>query len=247
MINEIEIVEQLPSSNNIIYLCRCYCGKLFKARKTRLVHGITKSCGCHMKKHLQEQNNKKALPKRYEDSLEHKFPHLMYEWDYVKNNISPSNIRAGSSKKVWWKCLKCQHEWMATVSSRTYNNTGCDKCVKSKSEKIISDYLRLRGIKFEAQKTFDGCRNKQPLRFDFYIPEFNLCIEYNGEQHYSGWRLKDKERSRLKLLETIINDCIKRNFCQQNGIDLIEIPYTEINNLELILSNIIRSFMEDYE
>lgn len=57
-------------------------------------------------------------------------------------------------------------------------------CNISKGEVEIENYLIMNNINYTSQKTFDGCSNKSLLRFDFYLPDHNTCIEYNGRQHY---------------------------------------------------------------
>ena len=55
-------------------------------------------------------------------------PSVASEWNYDKNEgLLPSDVMAGSNKKVWWKCRKCGNEWQAIVSSRSVGR-GCPKC-----------------------------------------------------------------------------------------------------------------------
>ena len=62
---------------------------------------------------------------------------LALDWNYEKNiDLSPEKIVPGSSKKVWWKCHSCGHEWKAMVASRN-NGVGCPKCGK---EKQLANY-----------------------------------------------------------------------------------------------------------
>ena len=69
----------------------------------------------------------KAILQGYND-LNTVFPSIAKEWHPTKNGeLSPQEILSGSSKKVWWKCQKCEHEWQATVSSRTHGH-GCPVC-----------------------------------------------------------------------------------------------------------------------
>jgi very-short-patch-repair endonuclease len=71
-----------------------------------------------------------------------------------------------------------------------------------------------------------NCRNKKPLPFDFYLPELNICIEYDGIQHYKTWKGKQADLYIVNLQKTKQHDLIKTNFCKDNGIRLIRIPYT---------------------
>ena len=62
---------------------------------------------------------------------------MVVEWDYEKNTILPTSIRAGSNKKVWWKCEK-GHEWQAVISSRN-SGVGCPYCAGRKVLKGFND------------------------------------------------------------------------------------------------------------
>jgi len=79
---------------------------------------------------------------------------------------------------------------------------------------------------------FDGCININKLPFDFYLPEKNICIEYDGEQHFRNI-FSDKS-----FKETKINDNIKDEFCIKNNIFLIRIPYFKFEEINNILINI---------
>ena len=64
-------------------------------------------------------------------------PDLLKEWDYKKNqNVDPSTLRIGSTKKVGWVCSLCGHNWSATVNNRARRNQGCPRCRKSKTGEI---------------------------------------------------------------------------------------------------------------
>jgi Zn finger protein HypA/HybF involved in hydrogenase expression len=107
----------------------------------------------------------------------------------------------------------------------------CPKCNSSKGEIEIRKYLKIYDIKFIEQKRFNECRNKKPLPFDFYLPNYNICIEYDGIQHYIPIRGD-------KFLQIVIkHDNIKNEFCKNKNIELIRIPYTE-NNIESIIKTI---------
>lgn len=99
---------------------------------------------------------------------------------------------------------------------------------KSKGERVIESVLIELNVDFDQQHIFYDCRSKnnRVLYFDFYLPDYNCCIEYDGEQHQRGWK-RD-----LKTLSTIQErDKIKDDYCATNHIRLIRIPYTELNNI----------------
>ena len=115
--------------------------------------------------------------------------------------------------------------------------TGCPKCHASKGELEIERILISRSIRFEQQKRFYDCRYKNPLPFDFYIPSLNICIEYNGEQHYKPVRFNGMHKRNAHTnyeLQTIKDD-IKKSYCTENGITLIVIPYWEFTSIESII------------
>jgi len=95
---------------------------------------------------------------------------------------------------------------------------------KSTGETIIESILNKYSIFYEREKTFDGCINKKKLRFDFYIPEKNICIEYNGIQHYQKVnRFGGEEKFNYQKY----NDSIKSNFCKENNINLLIISHRD--------------------
>ena len=109
---------------------------------------------------------------------------------------------------------------------------GCPTCFESRGEKSIRIFLENNNIGFEKEFIFEGCKNKLPLPFDYYLIDYNLCIEYDGEQHFKPNEFFGGEKSMDKLVK---NDTIKNQYCIDNNIDLIRIPYYEYNNIEKIL------------
>lgn len=131
------------------------------------------------------------------------------------------------------RCKKCNHIWNVTPYS-ILAGTGCPNCKKSKGEIKISEFLTSENITYVSQKTFNNCRDKLPLPFDFYLPDYNICIEYDGEQHFRSVEFFGGEE---KFEELKKHDNIKNNYCKENGIDLLRIPYYEYNNIENNISN----------
>ena len=113
-------------------------------------------------------------------------------------------------------------------------SNGCPKCKNSKGEIKVENYLKENNINYETQFRIKECRNKKPLPFDFYLPDFNILIEYDGELHYKPYRKVEKSLEKFK--RTQLHDNIKTQYCQKNNIKLLRIPYTEFNNIEEILS-----------
>lgn len=95
---------------------------------------------------------------------------------------------------------------------------GCPVCKESKGEKEIRIFLNKNNIKFESQKKFDGCKNKNHLPFDFYLSEYNICIEVNGRQHYESIDYFGGEKAFESLTK---RDNLKIKYCEDNNIPLI--------------------------
>lgn len=149
-----------------------------------------------------------------------------------------------STSKIEFECDK-GHRYISTYSVFR-QGCRCPKCKRSKGEEDIASVLEKFDIKFTEQYKFEDCRVINPLPFDFYIFEFNLCIEYDGLQHYEPvayWKKEDSDYKRLlaqkiaeeRLRETKRRDKIKTDYCKNNGINLIRIPYWEFDNIESII------------
>lgn len=151
----------------------------------------------------------------------------MFSQDYIENMISENNPEIefvdeykGNNKMYSLKCKKCGFIW----KERIHKILLCPNCNGHyKGEQVVNNYLFNNNINFKTQKIFKDCKDKRPLRFDFYLPDENLCIEYQGQQHYYPIKLfgGDEYFSNLQR-----HDQIKRDYCNNNGIKLLEIPYT---------------------
>jgi protein-arginine kinase activator protein McsA len=132
-------------------------------------------------------------------------------------------------------CKKCNKEFEQLPRSHIYGKSGCPYCKISHGERQILMLLKSLDIVYKQQHRFNNCRGKiKPLPFDFYLPKYNLCIEYDGKQH------SDKES--LYFNEEIIkNDNIKTEFCKNNNITLIRISYKDFLDLDKIIIDWLKS------
>lgn len=110
----------------------------------------------------------------------------------------------------------------------------CEFCKKiSKGESKIEKILKEKNVKYILQKTFDKCRGyKRPLPFDFYLPDYNTCIEFDGIQHFRPVEIFGGIE---RFNELIKNDTIKNEYCQENNIGLIRISYKEKTKIQHII------------
>jgi hypothetical protein len=161
-------------------------------------------------------------------------PELCKEWNYSKNKKKPENYLPNSNEKVWWKCKECGHKWKSTINNRN-NGTGCPQCNESKGEKRIKEYLDSNNIDYIWQKEFEGLLGlgNGLLSYDFYFMEYNILIEYQGLQHEKykpGFHKSEKDFEYQQE-----HDRRKKEYAQNNNINLLEIWYYDFNNIEEIL------------
>lgn len=139
----------------------------------------------------------------------------------INNNIEVVGTYINAHTSILHRCKIDGNEWYATPN-RILSGRGCPKCNESKGEKIIANWLDENNILYEPQKRFENCRSKKPLPFDFYLPHYNICIEYNGIQHYEPIDYFGGEE---RFKENVKRDKIKENYCSENNICLIKIAY----------------------
>lgn len=139
----------------------------------------------------------------------------------------------GTNRKVII-CCPSHGDFLMTPHAHL-TGQGCRKCRTSKGELLVRKLLTLKNLVFEEQKTFEGCVYKKKLRFDFYIPELNLCIEIQGIQHYKPNKLFHRKGNSLEQQQH--KDKIKREFCKSNGIRLLELNSSINSDLEEIFNS----------
>lgn len=153
-----------------------------------------------------------------------------YDYRYLKEDY----IR--SDKKVRIVCPD-HGIFLQDPSSHFKRKHGCKLCKKiSTGESIIKEFLNEKKVDFLMQKTFDDCVNLSKLSFDFYVPSLNLCIEFNGRQHYLPISVFGGQDQFIKQIK---NDRIKNEYCVKNNINLLTIRYNDdiINKLSKYLQS----------
>jgi hypothetical protein len=131
------------------------------------------------------------------------------------------------------------HGTFTQIANYHFYGQGCKKCKSSKGEYRISKYLQEEKIEYIFQHKFDDCINKETgrkLRFDFYLPTHNLCIEFDGGQHFKSVMFFGGDKAFYKRQEL---DEIKNRYCNENNIELFRIPYN-IKNLNNYLKTLFK-------
>lgn len=140
-------------------------------------------------------------------------------YDYSKVNYK------GMKSKVDIICKK--HGKFSQTPVSHLQGAGCPVCSNSKGELRIRNFLETNNIKFIEQYKFDDCINpitNNKLIFDFYLPELNTLIEYDGMQHFKPIKHFGGDKT---LNKQIINDLIKDQYCDYNTIKLIRWDYLD--------------------
>ena len=93
---------------------------------------------------------------------------------------------------------------------------------QNSSVRDVENILNQLNIYYKKEKTFDDLKYKSKLRFDYYLPKYNLCIEFNGAQHYEYVEYFHKDENEFN--EQKLKDYIKSDYCRSHDIHLIELP-----------------------
>lgn len=211
------VLEQLPKdpqlkSRCLRYKCKCECGNIIEVNGNSLRTGHTTSCGCSRKGKLI----KDLTGKRFGMLTVESFDHV----DQNRHSI--------------WKC-RCDCGNITYASSNSLNRhtvTSCGCKKMSSGEAKINDILQQMNVIYACQYKIEDCCYKEVLPFDFAIFNNNnqlIClIEYQGDIHFKstgGWNTEERLQLQRK------RDQIKRDYCEQHNIKLIEISYTDYDIL----------------
>lgn len=217
--------ERIKETNRTYFKCQCSCGKVSSVRMDGLLdkNNPILSCGCLQKEKASQQgvNNKEDLTGQVFGKL-----------TAIEYNKEQSEKR----KTACWVCqCECGNKIIAARASLKRGQKSCG-CLNSKGEYIIKQILDDCSIIYEQQKTFTDLVGKQhSLKFDFYLPNENICIEYQGEQHYFP---VDYFGGEEKFVIQQNYDKLKEKYCKEYNIKLINIPYWDYDkiNKEYILT-----------
>lgn len=219
---------------------RCKCGKVFersfdnfKRKKTTLCQSCSNKRPFPLEakkknsKHRQKQI--KDVLKVVEDEMKCKFINR-YTKKGTRSTIIVFECPIHGVQEAYW--------------TNIVKRKGCPLCNEhnkqtSKYMIKVEEWLNNNNIEFEKEFKFDGCRDKRKLPFDYFIPSKNICIEVDGRQHFekSYFGNVDEEKASERLEYIKRHDKIKNDFCRENGIKLIRIPYFEIDNINDLLKS----------
>ena len=224
-----------PSSGRgATVICKCCCGNYTLLKLQAFKDGTTKSCGCYNKKKHQElckELGKKKIFKNYSSPDLNTNPY----YDFIKSTeeITPMGVK--------WiiKCRECGKEYIEIPNqlisdNRRKGNNPCS-CWRKTSKGILKliDLFKKMNIQYNIEYTFPTClglKNK-PLKFDFYLPQQDILIEYDGEQHFEDKGMFGDKNHQQKFELQQKYDKIKNDWCLKNNKKLIRISYKDYNNI----------------
>ncbi len=167
----------------------------------------------------------KGCKKCYLDSKTYTIKQFIKKANKIHNNVYDYSLVDYKNSKTNVKIICMTHGIFTQIpNNHTSQKNGCPTCNNSKSEVIIENILIHENIKYIREYSFDECKNILKLPFDFYLPECNIIIEYDGKHHYE---IIEHWGGKQRLLETIYNDNIKNNFCHNKNITLFRITYKD--------------------
>jgi len=140
------------------------------------------------------------------------------KYDYSKT------IYINTRHKIIVTCPK-HGDFLQRASAHLNSKHGCPICKESQGEKKISNLLISHNINFKRQKVFEDLKYKKSLFFDFYLIDFNMCIEYDGLQHFEHVMYFGKDEKFFHELQ--IRDKLKNVYCLKNNIPLLRLSYKD--------------------
>ncbi len=149
----------------------------------------------------------------------------------INNKVRVCGIYTGAHNKIEVECVNCGNIWNPTAGA-LLSGYGCPECSSSRGEKRIRDFLEFHNILFDPQKKFNNLLGVggRKLSYDFYLIEFNILIEYQGQFHDGTAPQQTKEEFRIQKE----HDRRKALYAKNNNIKLIEIWYWDYDNIENI-------------
>ena len=197
-------------------------------------------CPIHGIQHMMLDNLKRGH-KCIQCSYSDRFNNVRLDKDFVEKSINSTNNNIWLNPNEYTNCIDrnlkikcgCGNIFITSfVNYYKHNINRCHYCSQKESvgELRIRKFLEENHIDFEQEKRFIDCKDKRILPFDFYLPLKNTCIEFDGQQHFQNIF------GDVAFENTKRHDKIKNDYCNNNGIRLIRIPYYDGNKIEDILS-----------
>lgn len=204
----------------------CACGNEFESRWSVFLSGKHQCNECSIKEMIKKTT---LSPSEYEEKVDR----------FTNGDFIVLGEYINCSTRVLIKHKKCGKTFYANPS-KFPKSAFCPECHMSKGEMRTALYLDAFNITYEREYSYFDCMNKEKdtlLRFDFYLEDYNILIEYDGLAHFQpvdfAGKGKEWAEKRFKIQQT--NDEIKNKYCIDNNIKLVRIKYFDFDNISNIL------------
>lgn len=238
--SEEEVLQKMHAVNPYIILLEPYKGKTKRVKMLCLKHNVISNktpkevlegkgcyyCGLEKLSELQKISEVDFI-----NRLHNKYPHILLKdgYDCITSDAS-------------FHCNICGSDWVDKADYVV--RRGCPICDSSSMEREIGKILTKHNIAYKTQFYFTDCKDQKVLPFDFYLIDYNILIEYDGEQHYRPVNFGgiDDEEAYKNFKTTQLHDKIKTEYCNSHNIPLIRIPYWDNKNIEQIILDKIKCY-----
>ena len=158
------------------------------------------------------------------------------EMRQINNDIEIIGEYVNNYTKIKCRC-KIHNIEFSTKPTHLLENVGCPVCNKSKGEKEIAKILNLHSVDFIPQQKYQDLFGVGGglLSYDFYLPKYNLLIEYQGQFHDGNITGNYQTEEMLSIQQE--HDRRKRNYAKDHNIELLEIWYWDFDNIGKILES----------
>lgn len=217
----LDIIPPDDKHHKTFALCQCQCGTIKEVKLSDILNERSKDCGCGRKETMSKILTKSLVGQRFGKLV-------------VVEMLEERNKHG----RILYRCkCDCGNEIIAIGYCLTQHHTSSCGCLNSYYNMYIKHFLDENKIENKSEYTIFIGDNY--YRFDFYLPQYNLFIEYDGEQHYKPVRYctQSDDEVEQNFKRTQEHDKIKNEYCENNHINLLRIPYWEKENIEMIISN----------
>ena len=220
-------VEYINKNSNTTIICPIH-GEF----EQRIDHHL-EGCGCPKCFNERRSMNRRSNTEEFIEKAQIIHKNDKYDYSLVEYINNSTNVT-----------IICPvHGKFEQTPNNHLRGENCPYCNKSKGEILVRDYLIENNIEYIEQYkiNIDNTINKSRLAYiDFYVPKYNIAIEYNGEQHYRPFRFSG---GIISFEHQQKRDKHVRNYCKENDMKLIEISY-KYNTKESV-SKILKEYFND--
>lgn len=242
-----EDAQKLVKNKNIVFLseylgsekpikCMCKeCGNIWV--NNRPIDLFKRDVGCPECARKIKGDKRRKSQNQFEDEMKIIYPNIKVVGKYINTHTL-----------IQCECEKCKTIWESYPSNLLNQSAGCPTCNSSVGERKLIEFLEKYNINYKTQKTFDECKDIKKLKFDAYDIDNNIALEFQGEQHYSpiDFDTNNESKAILDFKALQHRDNIKIEYCKNNNIKLVHIPYWERNNVENFLLQNVEIYKEKY-